>query len=130
MLHVQYAVRDRDAMMEFIERTFDMKPLRVYQNSDNEQSAEYDIGQTKMQITSSAAPTSAVGKFLTKNGPGVFNLGWSVDDFHQTARMLAARGTRVQQRENEQNGGFKRGAQICDTDPNDSLGLVLRLVGK
>ena len=88
--HVHYVVHNRDAMVDYLEKTFGMKPdhLVVYEDRGMKD-ALYDVGQTHIQITEPLDPHSDIAKHLATHGPGVYHVAWGVDNLPQVARDLA-----------------------------------------
>ena len=74
--HVHYVVHNRDAMVDYLEKTFGMKPdhLVVYEDRGMKD-ALYDVGKTHIQITEPVDLTSAIGQHLATHGPGVYQIG-------------------------------------------------------
>ena len=124
--HVRFLVHDRDAMVEYIESNFGMKPdrLQVYENRGMK-NAIYKVGPTNFEITEPLDPNSAMGRFLDEQGPGVYHLAWGVDDIRQVAQELAAKGNQMRG-----DGGITQSADgylTANIDPASSLGLPFQL---
>ena len=84
--HVRFLVHDRDAMVEYIQHTFGMKPdrLQVYEQRGMK-NAIYKVGPTSFEITEPLDADSAMGKYLAQQGPGVYHLAWGIDNLQQVA---------------------------------------------
>ena len=94
--HVHYVVQDRDATVDFLEKTFGMKPVSVHHNKkDNENEALYEVDKTQIQIVQPLDPSSTQGKFLATHGPGLFHVGWGVDNIQKLAQELTAKGCKT-----------------------------------
>ena len=124
--HVRFLVHDRDAMVEYIESNFGMKPdrLQVYENRGMK-NAIYKVGPTSFEITEPLDPNSAMGRFLDQQGPGVYHLAWGVDDIRQVAQDLSANGNQM-----SGEGGITQSADgylTANIDPASSLGLPFQL---
>ncbi len=124
--HVRFLVHDRDAMVEYIESNFGMKPdrLQVYENRGMK-NAIYKVGPTSFEITEPLDPNSAMGRFLDQQGPGVYHLAWGVDDIRQVAQDLSANGNQMRG-----EGGITQSADgylTANIDPASSLGLTFQL---
>ena len=124
--HVRFLVHDRDAMVEYIESNFGMKPdrLQVYENRGMK-NAIYKVGPTSFEITEPLDPNSAMGRFLDQQGPGVYHLAWGVDDIRQVAQDLSANGNQMRG-----EGGITQSADgylTANIDPASSLGLPFQL---
>ena len=124
--HVRILVHDRDAMVEYIEKNFGMKPDRLQVYEDRGMSnAIYKVGPTNFEVTEPLDPNSAMGRFLAQQGPGVYHLAWGVDDVQQVAQDLAAKGNKLSGKD-----GVSRSADGYLTAtilPESSLGLPIQL---
>jgi hypothetical protein len=126
--HVHYLVRDRDAMVEYLEKNFGMKPDFVGVNHNGKE-AQYNVGKTQIQIAEPANPNSKQGKHLAKYGPGVFHVAWAMENLRQVAKNLAANGNNMELREEGGVGpSTAHGYLCCNLDPESSLGVRFQLV--
>ena len=129
--HVHYVVRDLDAMLDYLEQNFGMKPnhRRNYEAKGlkaKSKEANYDnIGQTTIQISQPLDDTSHMGKHLKEHGPGVFHVAWGVDSVHAAAIELAAKGNKLGGKDG--TGRSPRGYPTCNIDPASSLGVWFQL---
>ena len=124
--HVRILVNDRDAMVDYIEKNFGMKPdkLQVYENRGMS-NAIYKVGPTNFEVTEPLDPDSAMGRYLAQQGPGVYHLAWGVDDVEQVAQELSAKGNKL-----SGGGGVSRSADgylTANIPPESSLGLPIQL---
>jgi methylmalonyl-CoA/ethylmalonyl-CoA epimerase len=124
--HVRFLVHDRDAMVEYIQKTFGMKPdrLQVYEQRGMK-NAIYKVGLTSFEITEPLDPNSAMGRFLDQQGPGVYHLAWGIEDVKKVAQDLAANGANLRG-----EGGISQSADGYSTiniDRESSLGLAFQL---
>ena len=124
--HVRILVHGRDAMVDYIEKNFGMKPdrLQVYE-SRGMSNAIYKVGQTNFEITEPLDPDSAMGRYLAQQGPGVYHLAWGVDDVAKVAQELSAKGNKL-----SGEGGVSRssdGYLTANILPESSLGLPFQL---
>ena len=124
--HVRILVHDRDAMVEYIEKNFDMKPdrLQVYEQRGMK-NAIYKVGPTNFEVTEPLDPDSAMGKYLKEYGPGVYHLAFGVDDIQKAAQDLLAKGVKLR----GENGLTQSadGYYTANTDPATSLGMPFQL---
>ena len=124
--HVHYVVQNRDAMVEYLDKNFGLKPdhLVVYEDRGMKD-ALYDIGKTHIQITEPLDPTSKIGQHLAKHGPGVFHVAWAVDNIRKTAKELAAKGNKIRGIEGILES--PRGYLTANIDPASSHGVWFQL---
>ncbi len=124
--HVRILVHDRDAMVEYIEKSFGMKPdrLQVYEQRGMK-NAIYKVGPTNFEVTEPLDPDSAMGKYLKEYGPGVYHLAFGVDDIQKAAQDLLAKGVKLR----GENGLTQSadGYYTANTDPATSLGVAFQL---
>ena len=80
--HVNYVVENLDAVIEYLEKNFDMKPERVEISKGNHPAREavYRAGITEIQIVEPLDTTSGAARRLAKNGPGVDHIAWGVEE--------------------------------------------------
>ncbi len=124
--HVHYVVENRDAMVDYLEKNFGMKPdhLVVYEDRGMKD-ALYDIGKTHIQITEPLDPTSAIGQHLATHGPGVYHVAWGVDNIQKVAQELAAKGNKMRGKDGITES--PRGYLTSNIDPASSHGLWFQL---
>ncbi len=127
--HVHYVVEDRDAMMDYLKKTFGMTPTLLRESNRSGKLAHYDLGQSQMQITSPIDPQSGIGKFLAKNGPGVYHVAWEIKDAQKTSEDMVAKGNKLKRFDGKEKITPNRdGDLVCSVDPVSSLGVVFQLV--
>ena len=124
--HVHYVVHNRDAMVDYLEKTFGMKPdhLVVYEDRGMKD-ALYDVGKTHIQITEPLDPTSTIGQHLATHGPGVYHVAWGVDNIQKVAQDLAAKGNKLRGKDGITES--PRGYLTANIDPASSHGLWFQL---
>jgi 4-hydroxyphenylpyruvate dioxygenase-like putative hemolysin len=124
--HVHYVVHDRDAMVEYLDKTFGMKPdhLVVYEDRGMKD-ALYDVGPTHIQITEPLDPVSDIARHLATHGPGVYHVAWGVDNIRQAAQALAAKGNTMRGKDGITES--PRGYLTANIDPASSLGVWFQL---
>jgi len=124
--HVHYVVRDRDAMVDYIEKNFGMKPDKLEAHSDlGMKDALYKVGPTLIEITEPLDPSSHIGQHLAQNGPGVYHVAWGVDNLRQVAQGLAAKGNKLRGQDGISQS--PRGYIIATIEPDSSHGLWFQL---
>ena len=124
--HVGFAVRDLDAAIEFYGRAFGL-PL-VHRETNEEQGGEeamVGIGDSCIQLLSALTPTSAIGKFLERNGEGIQQVAFRVVDVEVASQRLRDAGLRLLY------DGPRRGtagSRINFVHPKDAGGVLIELV--
>ena len=124
--HVHYIVRSREAMVEYLEKNFGMKPTRLIDLENGRmKDALYNIGQTQLQITEPTDTASNMGKFLEKHGPGVYHVAWAVDDIRKVSKELAAKGNKMRGKDGITES--PHGYLTSNIDTADTHGIVIQL---
>ena len=110
--HIHYVVHDRDAMVDYLEKTFGLKPhLVVEYAKDGMKDAHYNIGKTSLQITQPMDNTTVMGKRLTHRlatvGQSVWHIAWAVDDIEKSMQEIHAKGIKTRSGVNNSPRGYK-----------------------
>jgi catechol 2,3-dioxygenase-like lactoylglutathione lyase family enzyme len=126
--HVNYVVRDIDAMLAYMEKNFGLKPDHR-ESSKKQHEAYYNIGETQLQILQPLDPDSDASKFLASHGPGVYHVAWGVDDIRTLTHDLAAKGNKFRGKDKiPDNHQSHRGYFSASVDPVSSLGIWFQLI--
>ena len=126
--HVNYVVENLDAMMEYLERNFGMKPERTEVSKGNHPAREavYYAGITEIQVVEPLDTTSAAARHLAKNGPGVTHVAWGVQDSEPLFQRLVENGNEM--RRNAVSVA-PRGYKTINIEPSDvSHGVGFQLI--
>ena len=96
--HVGIAVRDLDAAIAFYERTFGM--TLVHEEVNEEQGvreAMLAVGDSGscVQLLAPLREDSPIGKFLARNGEGIQQVAYGVDDIDAISAHLRDAGVRL-----------------------------------
>jgi methylmalonyl-CoA/ethylmalonyl-CoA epimerase len=128
--HVGVAVPDLDQAIAFYERTFGMRC--VHQEANEEQGvreAMMAVGPTAaggcVQLLAPLTPESTIAKFLDRNGPGVQQVAYTVEDIEATCAHLSERGIRLLY-DTPRRG--TAGSRINFVHPKDAGGVLVELV--
>ena len=126
--HVGFAVRDLDAAIAFYERTFGMH--LVHEEVNEEQGvreAMLAVGDSGscIQLLAPLREDSPIGKFLARNGEGIQQVAYGVDDIDAISTHLRDAGVRLLY------DSPKRGtanSRINFVHPKDAGGVLIELV--
>ena len=128
--HVGVAVADLDEAIAFYGRVFGMQCL--HQETNVEQGvreAMLAVGPTAeggcIQLLAPLSPESTIAKFLDRNGPGVQQVAYTVDDVDATCAALRERGVRLLYDTPRRGTANSR---INFVHPKDAGGVLVELV--
>ncbi len=126
--HVGLAVHDLDAAIDFYGRTFDLHV--VHQEVNEEQGvreAMLAVGDSGacVQLLAPLTADSPIARFLDRNGEGVQQVAYGVDDIDATSAELRSRGVRLLYDEAKRGTA---GSRINFIHPKDAGGVLVELV--
>ena len=96
--HVGIAVADLDAAIAFYEKAYGMRCAHVEVNEEQGvREAMMEVGDSGsyIQLLSPLNPDTTIGKFLDKNGPGIQQMAYRVDDLDAVSEHLRGEGMRL-----------------------------------
>lgn len=94
--HVGVAVEDLEEAIALYEKALAM-PL-VHRETVTEQGVEavlLDVGDGHVELLSPLGPETPVGRFVSRNGPGLHHVAYAVSDIEATLQELAAAGVKL-----------------------------------
>jgi methylmalonyl-CoA/ethylmalonyl-CoA epimerase len=124
--HVGVAVEDIDSALAVYRDTLGM-PL-VHRETVNEQGVDaalLDVGDGHIELLQPLGPETAVGKFLSRRGPGLHHVAYRVADVGQTLSTLAAAGVRLI---DEVPRTGIRGSRVAFIHPASTGGVLTEIV--
>jgi methylmalonyl-CoA/ethylmalonyl-CoA epimerase len=98
--HVHYAVEDVDAVIEYLEKNFGMKPERVQigKSTSPAKEAIYHAGVTEIQVTEPLTKDSALARHIQDHGPGIYHIGWGVEEIEALEKHVVATGNKMRRK--------------------------------
>lgn len=128
--HVGVAVADLDAAISFYEQTFGMTCTHVETNEEQGvREAMMSVGPSPdggcVQLLAPLSPSSAIAKFLDRNGPGVQQVAYTVASVDAACAALRSRGMRLLYEEPRRGTA---GSRINFVHPKDAGGVLVELV--
>ena len=126
--HVGLAVPDLDAAAEFYARTFDMHVVHEEVNEEQGvREAMLAVGDSGscIQLLAPLRADSPIGKFLDRNGPGIQQVAYTVEDVDAVAETLRERGVRLLY---DAAKPGTAGSRVNFVHPKDALGVLIELV--
>jgi methylmalonyl-CoA/ethylmalonyl-CoA epimerase len=126
--HVGLAVHDLDAAIAFYEKTFGVHV--VHQEVNEEQGvreAMLAVGDSGscIQLLAPLTPESTIARFLDRNGEGIQQVAYGVDDIEATCAELRGRGLRLLYDEPRRGTA---GSRVNFVHPKDAGGVLVELV--
>ena len=96
--HVGIAVPDLDAAIAFYRDTFGV--VSVHEETNEEQGVREAMlavgdGATRIQLLAPLNDESTIARFIGRNGPGVQQVAYTVEDIEAVSAELTARGLRL-----------------------------------
>jgi methylmalonyl-CoA/ethylmalonyl-CoA epimerase len=128
--HVGIAVADLDAAIDFYRRVFGMACVHVEENAEQGvREAMLSVGPGPdggmLQLLAPLSADSTIAKFLDRNGPGVQQVAYTVDNIDETCAALRERGVRLLY-DRPRRG--TAGSRINFVHPKDAGGVLVELV--
>ncbi|HEX2903734.1 MAG TPA: methylmalonyl-CoA epimerase [Jatrophihabitans sp.] len=126
--HVGLAVPDLDAAIAFYREKFGIHS--VHEETNTEQGVREAMlavgdGSTRIQLLAPLDETSTIAKFLDRNGPGMQQLAYTVDDIDRTCAELREQGLRLLY---DQPRRGTAGSRVNFIHPKDAHGVLVELV--
>jgi methylmalonyl-CoA/ethylmalonyl-CoA epimerase len=124
--HVGIAVPDLDAAVRFYADAFGVEV--VHEEINEEQGvreAMLAVGDSHIQLLAPLRPDSPIGRFLDRQGPGIQQVAYAVDDIEVAADRLRAAGVRMLY--DEPKAGTA-GSRVNFAHPKDCGGVLVELV--
>ncbi|HTK61799.1 MAG TPA: methylmalonyl-CoA epimerase [Pseudonocardia sp.] len=128
--HVGIAVPDLDAAIEWYADTLGMRATHIEVNEEQGVreamlSAPGDEGGPAVQLLAPLNENSTIAKFIGRNGPGIQQMAYRVEDIDATCAHLRDRGVRLLYDEPRRGTADSR---INFVHPKDGGGVLIELV--
>ena len=126
--HVGIAVPDLDAAIELYGRAFGIRSIHEEVNEEQGvREAMLAVGDSGscIQLLAPLRPDSPIGKFIERQGPGIQQMAFGVDDIEAAADHLRAAGLRVLY-DDPKTG--TAGSRVNFVHPKDCGGVLVELV--
>ena len=126
--HVGIAVPDLDAALAFYRDTFGI--VSVHEEVNEEQGVREAMlavgdGSTRIQLLAPLSDASTIAKFLDRNGPGVQQVAYTVEDIDAVSATLRDRGMRLLYDQPRRGTSDSR---VNFVHPKDAGGVLVELV--
>ncbi len=126
--HVGIAVRDLDEAIEFYQRVFGFRCVHTELNAEQGvREAMLAVGESGscIQLLAPLRADSPIGKFLARNGEGIQQIAYTVDDMDLESARLRAEGVRLLY---DVPKAGTAGSRVNFVHPNDAAGVLVELV--
>jgi methylmalonyl-CoA/ethylmalonyl-CoA epimerase len=126
--HVGIAVADLDAAIAFYEKAYGMRCAHVEVNEEQGvREAMMEVGDSGsyIQLLAPLSPDTTIGKFLDKNGPGIQQMAYRVDDLDAVSEHLRSEGLRLLYDEPRRGTA---GSRVNFVHPKSAGGVLVELV--
>lgn len=91
--HISIAVPSLDEAVRFYRDVLGLEATRTLTVEERGvRLAFIPVGDVTIQLIEPLRPDSAVGRFVARRGPGLYHLGFAVEDVAAAARQVAERG--------------------------------------
>jgi methylmalonyl-CoA/ethylmalonyl-CoA epimerase len=126
--HVGIAVPDLDAAIAFYRDTFGI--VSVHEEVNEEQGVREAMlavgdGSTRIQLLAPLSDASTIAKFIDRNGPGVQQVAYTVEDIEAVSATLRERGLRLLYDQPRRGTSDSR---VNFVHPKDAGGVLVELV--
>jgi methylmalonyl-CoA/ethylmalonyl-CoA epimerase len=126
--HVGIAVPDLDEAIAFYRDTFGV--VSVHEETNEEQGVREAMlsvgdGGTRIQLLAPLGAESTIAKFIDRNGPGVQQVAYTVEDIEAVSATLRERGLRLLYAEPRRGTSDSR---VNFIHPKDAGGVLVELV--
>jgi methylmalonyl-CoA/ethylmalonyl-CoA epimerase len=124
--HVGVAVDDLDAAISLYEESFEMQLAhRETVESQGVEAVLLDVGEGHVELLRPLGPETAVGKFLSKRGPGLHHVAYAVGDIDAALASLSEAG--VELIDSEARIGI-RGSRVAFLHPSSTGSVLTEIV--
>jgi methylmalonyl-CoA/ethylmalonyl-CoA epimerase len=122
--HLGVAVKDLDAALTLFTGGL---PLELTHTEDYQgmKIGFVPVGDSSIELLQDVSGSSAIKKYLDKNGEGIHHIAFEVDDIHQAVEELKAKGIRLID-ETPRPGAH--GMHIAFMHPKGTHGILMELV--
>jgi methylmalonyl-CoA/ethylmalonyl-CoA epimerase len=126
--HIGIAVPDLDDAIAFYRDTFGVVSVHEEVNEDQgvrEAMLAVGDGSTRIQLLAPLSPQSTIAKFLDRNGSGVQQIAYTVEDLDAASATLRERGMRLLYDASRRGTA---GSRVNFIHPKDAGGVLVELV--
>jgi methylmalonyl-CoA/ethylmalonyl-CoA epimerase len=122
--HLGVAVKDLDKAIEFFTKGLELD-LTHTEDYQGMRIGFVPVGESSVELLADVSGSSAIVKFLEKNGEGIHHIAFEVDDINQALAELKEKGVKLID-ETPRLGAH--GMTIAFLHPKASHGILMELV--
>ncbi len=123
--HVTYVVESIQAMAEYMEKNFGLKPEQTDDFGDRGFKAiMYHIGPTLVDFFEPTRDDTAAAKQLRETGPGVMHVAWGIDGIDRAFSDLKGKGNDMR---GDSPSTSPYGYKTISIEPGSSHGIYFQL---
>jgi len=124
--HIGVAVEDIDAAIDLYEGSFEMALAhRETVSSQGVEAVLLDVGEGHVELLRPLGPETAVGKFLSRKGPGLHHVAYAVEDID--AALDAVRAAGLELIDSEPRVGIRE-SRVAFLHPRSTGGVLTEIV--
>jgi methylmalonyl-CoA epimerase len=124
--HVGIAVPELDAAIELWRDSFGLALAhREVVTDQGVEAALLDVGENHVELLAPLGPDTAVGKFLSKRGPGLHHVAYQVTDIDETLEQVRRAG--LQLIDPEPRTGI-RNSRVAFVNPGSTGRVLVEIV--
>lgn len=122
--HLGIAVHDLDAAIEFFSGKLPLKVTHT-ENFEGMNIGFIPVGDSSIELLQDVSGSSAIRKFLDKNGEGIHHIAFEVEDIHLAVEELKSIGVKLI---DEKPRPGAHGMHVAFLHPKISHGVLMELV--
>ncbi|HXJ91324.1 MAG TPA: methylmalonyl Co-A mutase-associated GTPase MeaB [Terriglobia bacterium] len=124
--HLGIAVKSLEEALPVFRRLTGSEPTPIEEVPEQRvRVAEFDVGESRLELLEPTAPDSPIARFLEKGGRGVHHVTLTVADLNQTLNDLERDGFKLIDRQPRTGAG---GERIAFIHPSSTAGVLIELV--
>jgi methylmalonyl-CoA/ethylmalonyl-CoA epimerase len=123
--HLGIAVKEFSVSIPLFEKLLDTTCYKTETvNSEQVNTAFFEIGENKIELLEATGPQSAIHKFIEKKGEGLHHIAFEVDNIKKEMKRLTKAGFTFV---NEQPKEGADNKMICFLHPKETNGVLIEL---
>ncbi len=121
--HIGVAVADLNEALAFYRDALGLEPS-AEETADGARIVSVPFGDTDVELLTSDDPTTPIGKFLARRGPGIHHVCYRVSDLDRALERCRRLGYRLIDQQPRTGAG---GCRIAFVHPRSTAGILIEL---